>query len=433
MKKNISIGCLVFSTIMGFTQGDNKEDNKEDTQEYVKKVLETPEVELLYSYYSQIGEHAAVTGGEGTEELSDMTPTILVSIPVGESDVLTVDGGISAYSSASSSNINPFDGEGSASPWVESSGPSQSDVLSYVHPSYAHSSKDRNEVMRINAAVSTEYDYFSIGFGAGYTRMWNEKNTEFGIKGQVYLDTYNPQYPLELREGFFDNTIIGNGTYTPDFAELDGLKRNSYALSLNFSQILTKRLQVSISFDAIMQEGLLSTPHQRVYFQDKEDFYIDEFQLADDVERLPFYRFKLPIGGRISYYLSETLQLRGYFRYYYDNWGITSYTANIEIPIKLSDKFTINPMYRYYVQTASYYFFPKDVALSTEQYYTSDYDVSSFDANQFGIGLSYKDIFTQSRLWLFGLKSVGLRANHYERSDGLKSNIISLGFKFLMD
>ncbi len=421
----MAVSCIICISWGVFSQNDS--------QEYVKKVLENTEVEFLYSYYTQTGRNAAVTGGEGTEELWDMTPTIIVSIPMGNSDVITVDVGISAYSSASSSNINPFDGDGNASPWVESSGPSKSDVLSYIHTSYSHSSKERNDVATVNAAVSSEYDYFSFGFGAGYTRLMNEKNTEISIKGQIFLDKYNPQYPFELREGFFDNTIIDNGTYDPNFTEFNELKRNSYSLSLNFAQILTKRFQFSISFDAVIQEGLLSTPHQRVYFADKEDFFIDDFQLADDVERLPFYRFKLPIGGRLSYYLNEMFTLRGYFRYYYDNWGVTSYTASLEIPIKISDKFTLYPLYRYYVQTASYYFFPKDVALSTEDYYTSDYDLASFDANQFGLGISYKDIFAQSKIWKFGLKSVDLRANRYQRSTGLNANIISLGFKFIVD
>lgn len=425
MKKFLVIIGLICLPIFGVAQGN--------TQEYVKKVLETTEVELLYSYYNQDGNNAAVTGGEGTEKLTDMTPTIIVSIPFGENDVLTVDAGISAYTSASSSNINPFDGNAPASPWVESSGPSRSDVLSYFHPSYSHSSTDRNEIMSVNAAVSSEYDYFSVGFGAGYTRLLNEKNTELGISGQVFLDTYRPQYPIELREGFFDDRITGNGTYNPLFTPFKQLNRNSYSLSLNFSQIVTKKFQFSLSFDVVFQEGLLSTPHQRVYLSDRDDFFIEDFQLADNAERLPFYRFKLPIGGRLSYYINEMLSLRGYARYYYDNWGVTSYTGNIEIPIKISDKFTVYPMYRYYTQTASYYFYAKEVAVATDRYYTSDYDLSSFDANQFGVGISYKDIFAESKIWRFGLKSINLRLNHYERSTGLKANIGALGFKFVMD
>ncbi len=424
MKKIIAVGLLSLFPWNGFSQGTN--------QEYVKKVLESTEMELLYSYYTQDGNNAAVTGGEGTEKLTDMAPTIVVSIPFGDNDILAIDGGVSAYTSASSSNINPFDGNGVASPWVESSGASQSDMLSYFHPSYTHSSYNRNDIVSINAAVSSEFDYFSVGFGGGYTHLFNEKNTEFGIKGQVFMDTYKPQYPYELREGFFDDRITGNGTYNPKFSEFNQLKRNSYSVSFNFSHILTKRFQASLSLDLVLQEGLLSTPHQRVYFRDRADFFIEDFQLADDVEKLPFYRFKLPIGGRLSYALNDMITLRTYFRYYYDNWGVTSYTGSIEVPLKISDKFTVYPMYRYYIQTASYYFSPKEGALSTDRYYTSDYDVSSFDANQYGIGVTYKDIFAQSKIWKFGLKSVNLRINRYERSTGLYANIGELGFKFIL-
>ncbi|NND79993.1 MAG: hypothetical protein HKN53_08840, partial [Maribacter sp.] len=44
----------------GFTQEDN-------TGSYQKRVLETAEIELLFSYYDQDGQNAAVSGGEGTE------------------------------------------------------------------------------------------------------------------------------------------------------------------------------------------------------------------------------------------------------------------------------------------------------------------------------------------------------------------------------
>ncbi|MBT8299208.1 MAG: hypothetical protein KJO52_12815, partial [Maribacter sp.] len=76
----------------GFTQEDN-------TGSYQKRVLETAEIELLFSYYDQDGQNAAVSGGEGTEELTDATSSIVVKIPLNPDDVLTVDAGISAYSS----------------------------------------------------------------------------------------------------------------------------------------------------------------------------------------------------------------------------------------------------------------------------------------------------------------------------------------------
>ena len=75
---------------------------------YKKRVLESTEVELLMSLYNQDGSHSPVNGGIGTEKLVDGTPTIVISTPLNDNDVLTIDAGISAYTSASSSNINPF-------------------------------------------------------------------------------------------------------------------------------------------------------------------------------------------------------------------------------------------------------------------------------------------------------------------------------------
>lgn len=436
---------------------------------YQKKVLESTEVDILMSYYEQDGIHSAVSGGEGTEELTDFTSSIIISLPIKNNDVLTVDIGISAYTSASSSNINPFDrsgaskgddddddddkfvvdkgiDEGGANPWYASSGASMSDVLVHGSANYAHSSEDRNTIVSGNIGFSTEYDYFSIGIGGAYTKLFNQKNTELSFKAQIYFDKWRSIYPTELDsyyedgldDGFFEDVdIIGDpnfpdAIYAPTNFHLNtNENRNSYALSASFSQILTKSIQASIFFDVIIQDGLLSTPYHRVYFADKPDLYIEQFQLADDNEKLPNSRFKLPIGTRFNFYLNEHFVLRTYYRYYYDDWGVTSHTASIELPIKIGQKFTISPMYRFYTQTEADYFAPKEVHLSTQRYYTSDYDLSAFDANQYGIGLKYSDIFTKVKIWKFGLKNIDLRYNHYTRSNNLNADIITLGIKFV--
>ena len=301
---------LVFCALFKVTAQNN------DTS-YKKRVLETSELETLFSYYSQDGPNAAVTGGDGTEELTDATSTLVLRMPLNDDDILTIDAGVSAYTSASSSNLNPFDGEGNANPFDASSGASRSDVLAYFSPAYSHSSDDRNQVWGANAYVSAEYDYFSLGFGGSYTRLFNEKNTEVSISGQVYLDSWNSQYPIELRNSFV-GAVPG---YNPNFEPFEDEGRNSYSLSINFSQILSKRLQALVSVDFVLQEGLLSTPFQRVYFGDVTDFFLEEFQLADDIERLPESRFKLPLGFRLNYYLNDFAIVRTYYRFYYDDWA----------------------------------------------------------------------------------------------------------------
>lgn len=460
-----------------------------DSIQFKKRVLESTEVDFLLSYYNQDGSKSAVSGGIGSEKLTDIATNIVVAMPLNDDAVLTVDIGISAYSSASSSNINPFNATGASggggddddddddrhafaaatapygTPWQASSGASKSDQLSAITVNYAHSSDSRNFIWNADVSFSNEYDYTSVGFGGGIAQLFNDKNTEISLKANVYLDQWRPIYPTELHEyskygsifltqGFFSGVTVMNqngqatGNYLPTtFETINSVNRNSYSASVGLSQVLSKKLQISVFFDVLQQQGLLSTPYHRIYFADKANYYIGQaqyipeyesenntgvFKLADDIERLPDSRFKLPIGARLNYYISERFVLRTYYRYYSDNWDIQSHTASIELPIKVSDRFTIFPTYRYYTQTQSKYFAPYETHLSTEKYYTSDPDLATFDSNQFGFGVNYTDIFTGAKIWKFGLKNVDFRFNRYQRSDYLQANIATIGFKFVM-
>jgi len=95
MMRKILLTLLIFPSVISFAQ------EQDSVQTYKKRVLESTEVDILASYYTQDGDNAAVTGGEGTESLTDINPTIVIAIPLNDDDVLTIDAGISAYSSAS--------------------------------------------------------------------------------------------------------------------------------------------------------------------------------------------------------------------------------------------------------------------------------------------------------------------------------------------
>ncbi len=400
------------------------------------------------SLYHQDGDNSAVGGGIGTEKLTDGTTNIILSLPLNEDDVLTIDAGISAYTSASSSNINPFNNTGASrggegeddddrnehggyyqpvatnkqptgTPWLSSSGASRSDELITIHGDYSHSSDSRNFIWGGNLSGSNEFDYTSFGFGGNITKLFNKKNTEIGLKGNIYLDKWRPIYPTELHEynlygsnflsrGYFQGVSILNqnggitNNYLPaDFKAISNRARNSYSVSFFFSQIITKRFQMALFFDLLKQQGLLSTPYHRIYFADKPNYYIGNqafipvyttkqnigvYQLADDIERLPSTRFKLPVGARLNYYISELLVLRTYYRYYIDDWGLKAHTVNIDLPIRFTPKVSLTPSYRFYTQNQVKWYAPYETHLSTEQYYTSDPDLAKFKSNQYSLG-----------------------------------------------
>ncbi len=438
--KQIYLVLFCSLTFVSSTLGQNQD----STKVYRQRVLESVEIDFLSSYYSQKGDNAAVSGGIGTEELTDLTGTIIISIPLSADDKLTIDAGISAYTSASSSNVNPFDTRGTADPFVASSGASGSDSWTSFTGVYSHSSDDRNTIWSTKLSISSEYDYSSFGLGGSYSKLFNEKNTEISLHAGAYFDSWSLIYPVELRDpggggdddehfNINDYTITGNPNYDPSFVALDNSSRNSYSAGLGFSQILSKKLQGSLALDFVLQDGLLSTPFQRVYFGDVENSFIDNFQLADDIERLPDSRLKIAGGGRLNYYINEIFVLRTFYRYYFDDWGVGSHTASIELPIKIGTQLTLYPSYRFYNQSAAKYFAPFEQHLSTETFYTSDYDLSQYNANQFGFGINYTDIFTKLHVWKFGLKSVDIKFSKYQRDTGLSASIVTGGLKFIMN
>ena len=207
-------------------------------------------------------------------------------------------------------------------------------------------------------------------------------------------------------------------------------------------------MQFSIALDLVKQEGWLANPLQRVYFLDKSNYYVgnannisnyenpsntDVFHLADDIERLPSTRLKYPLGMRLNYYVNEYLVIRSYFRKYLDDWGVDSNTFQVELPVKFNMSWKITPSFRYFDQTAADYFAPYNQHLSTQDYYTSDYDLSAFSSYQVGGEFVFTDVMSKYGVWKLSLKRIGLRVQNYQRSDGLSAFSISTNFSFVLD
>ena len=365
---------------------------------YEKPDWKTIDVDFLSSYYSQDGNNAAVTGGIGTERLTDFTQKIIVSIPTSKQLSLSVDGGYDYYSSASTDNIDPIRSDDSAA-----------DMR--IHGNLGLTlSPSANHAVGLRFGGSTEYDYTSLNGGIHYNWLSNNENTSLGLALQAFIDDWKIIYPIELRgEGRLVSTD----------------KRQSYNAALSFSQVLTKKTQISFQLEGIYMNGLLSTPFHRVYFREQD---------RARVEQLPSTRLKLPLGLRLHHYLSEKLIARIYYRYYWDDWGIQGHTAQLELPIKINRFFSIAPSYRYHTQSAAEYFLPYKEHSVTDNFYTSDFDLAALNSHGFGIGISFAPaggVVGGSIPLIKGshiqISKIELRLGHYRRSTGLTANIASIG------
>jgi hypothetical protein len=375
-----------------------------DSSAYKNKKLKPTEINIVTGYYHQDGNLSPVTGGIGTEKLSDIATTLELKLNKYDSrnrrHDISFELGVDHYTSASSDKIDPH----------TISSASSRDTRIYPSVSYSITNEQKGNAISFNGAFSHEFDYNSFGGGVGFTKTSKDKNTEFNVKLQAYLDNLLVILPIELRTG----TQQGRG----EERNYPSAARNSVSSSFTFSQSLTQRLQLSLLLDLVYQSGYLSTPFHRIYFTNG----------TETNEKLPSSRFKIPAGIRLNYFLGDKFIIRSFYRFYHDDWGLTAHTANIEVPIKLTSFLSVSPFYRYYTQNGVKYFAPYKSHLATEAFYTTDDDLSKFNSSTEGVGLRYAPpggVFGMQHL-----NNLELRFGHYKRTDGLNSNIITLALKF---
>lgn len=399
LKINLSFLGLLFSLIHIYAQSFVID----SSTLYKQKALTFEEANILSSYYHQEGNHSAITGGIGTEKLSDFANVIDLKLSRydgrGKKYTYGAEFGVDYYTSASSDKID-----------ANVSSASSSDVRFYPSLNYRVENEKTGFGLGGNVAFSKEYDYTSIGGGVNFSKVSKNKNTEWNVKANVFLDTYSQIVPNEFRSGLPARQqrkgVIGNAA------------RNSYDLSVTLSQVMTKRLQVALTLDLAYQNGLLSTPFHRVY-------KIDGSLMR---EVLPGSRFKVPIGLRANYFLGEKVIIRTFYRYYQDDWGMSSHTVHFELPYKISPFLSVSPFYRFYRQHSIDHFAPFKENEAGATFFTSDYDLSGFDSRFYGVGVRHTPFKTIANL--FAISQIELRGALYDRSDGLSSGIVTFHIQF---
>ncbi len=399
LTKTTGLALLLSWSLCGFSQ-DTALESQDSTG---MRKLDPAEVNILFSYYQQDGNNSPVTGGIGTEELTDLSSRIIVKVPVKENLTLNGDIGFDSYSSASTDNIDRY---------VSSA--SSSDTRIYGTFGFEKKPEGKNSSYGLKLGGSNEYDYTSLSVGGHYALISEDGNRELNLTGQAFFDRWELIYPIELRR---------EGQLLPTD------QRRSYNLGATYSQVISRKMQASLSLDGIYMTGLLSTPFHRVYFQEQEQAR---------VERLPDTRLKLPVGLRLNYYVADFLIARLYFRYYWDSWGIQAQTASLELPVKINRFFSVYPFYRYHNQTAADYFMPYKEHTLDAEFYTSDYDLAGLDSHTFGMGVRYAPVNGLARLKMplgkhrdvLLLRGFDLRYAHYQRAPGLKADVVSLGLNF---
>ena len=412
----------------------------------VSRAADETTIDIIGGYYQQDGSHGAVEGGRGTQQLADVPPAIIVNVPLDTVSRLSVNVGADFYASASTDRID-----------FALSTPSAHDVRIHGDFGYSREQQAKGTIWGVGVGVSKEYDYLSFNVAGSFAKTSQDGNRQLSVAGQVFFDRVTLITPLELREGY-----AGGTTATRSQLSYGSDTRQTYNFTATYSQVLTKRLQAAISTELVSQNGLLSTPFHRVYFKDNpapnleptlSDNFSPRVATAARIENLPRARFKYPVSLRLNYYATDLVQIRGFYRFYNDNFGITAHTFEVELPVKVTPFFVVYPFYRYHTQTAATYFAPFAQHSVRDTYFTSDCDLAAFSANKMGLGLRYSPVYGIGRFHVPGknaqglprvmrFKSLDLRYANYQQAGAsrytaadradLKANIISFDLGFAL-
>src|SRR3954452_18692297 len=183
-----ALGMYV-SILSAFSQSKTAE----DSSLYKSRKLNLDEVNFVSGYYHQDGNNSAVTGGIGSEKLTDFANTIDLKLSKYDAKlrkrILGVEVGVDHYTSASSDKIDPR----------TVSSASMSDTRFYPSVSYNIQNEKKGTDFGLNASYSKEFDYTSYGAGVNFTKSSKDKNREFTAKLQAYFDTWKVIYPYELK------------------------------------------------------------------------------------------------------------------------------------------------------------------------------------------------------------------------------------------
>ena len=372
---------------------------QEQDSVFTKKAVKSTQFEYLFSYYQQDGNHSAVTGGIGTEELKVYINKLNVTHAIDSFNTVLIEAGVDMISSASTDNID----------FIVSS-ESAEDNRFWIAAGYQRTSKNYRQTVGLRPSFSIESDYLSVGVNAWWTSRNELNNWRYGVNAQFFADDLrwgriNKEYrrpvtvvyPEELRDSVW----------------FDIYMRYTVNIDFDLQHDINRRMSIGIFPGLIFQKGLLSTPFHRFYFAGTSDAV---------VENLPQERVKVPLGVQLNSFLGARTVVQFYYRYYWDNYGIQGHTVNLETPIKILPQLTFIPFVRFYYQKETKYFFPYQTANTGEAFFTSDYDLSGFTSFKFGSGIKFNSINNNF------FRQISLRYAYYSRSDGLYFNQLSSYF-----
>jgi len=252
--------------------------------------------------------------------------------------------------------------------------------------------------------------------------MQNRDELQTGLNYSTESDFYSAELSssyLHYLDGSKNQSISFGGAYQSnqvlikkvDTASSASKKMTNSVLNaqVGFSQVLNSSSVASVGLFFSNEDGYLSSPYHNVVRNN-----------TITVERENKPESKTSYGLKLGYQkaINEQLSSQINYKFYSDDWDITSHTLDSLFYYELSDKLILGGGLRYYTQTKANFY---SESFTNEKFASSDERVKDFNALTYKMSVDYK--INDKLSYNFG-------ANMYDQSTGLTATTFATGIKY---
>lgn len=206
-----------------------------------------------------------------------------------------------------------------------------------------------NYLGSVGAYVSSEHDYFSLGFNANIAREFYNKNTTLSFGIAAAQDQISPEGGLPTP--FSEMLAVQDGN-------ANGLNRlgadddkTTVDLLFGLTQVINRKMIMQFNYSYSQVDGYQTDPYKIVSVVDNNGYALRQLY-----ESRPDSRNKNSVFWQTKYHLTNSV-IDFSYRYLWDNWDVKSHTFDVRYHIPLEGAY-IEPHVRYYQQQAAEFYQP---------------------------------------------------------------------------
>lgn len=242
---------------------------------------------------------------------------------------------------------------------------------------------DTETRLSVGGAYSREDDYESWSGSLGIARDLNQKNTTVSLSLNIEQDR---SFPLHLIPHPLTPVAASTSTQPDD-------SKTVRSLVLGLTQVMSRTWLVQLNYSYGRTQGYQTDPYRLITMINTAPalpgalpgapiFYFYEGRPRSRIRESLYLGSKLALGPTV---------LDTSVRAYRDSWGIRSVTLQIADRVPLGGRFYVEPLFRYYQQSAAYFFrYYLVLGEPLPDYGSSDVRLSDFAATTAGLKLGIK-------------------------------------------